>query len=366
MNRLLVTVDSLRLDHYEVMEHTRAFLGPSHQRAFSTATATLGAFPTMMTGRYDAQHSINPSESWVTEIDDPCFGATANRLTAGRYGYDGGFDTFQSPISRGEESLKDRIASYVPTGFPYRVASKLWSAWQQYTPSPTQKSFRPACDLIDDFLQWEREYSDWFAWLHLMEPHHPYDPDGSTLSRAQAQALSREAIASNDPEQPEQVRDLYMTEVRETDQQLSRLWDTIPEETQVIFAADHGELLGEDDVWGHPGQMFHSDIIRIPFCTRNVSVTGDVVSFIDIPALFFQQDWRESSCARDVAFASMNGMKCAFNSTHMITEGKCRTLDGEPASPPSKLKRKFNSFEPSTITKQDAVAEDLQALGYLE
>lgn len=366
MKRLLVTVDSLRLDHYHLMEHTSEFLGPSHGRAFSTATATMGVFPTMMTGRYDINAYIDPLDSWIHEIGEPSIGITANRLTSVRYGYDDGFDYFTSPVSRGDESFKDRIAGKIPNGSVYRTASRLWSFWQQHGSSGVGKSFRSTDEIVGEFLDWRRNRDDWFAWLHLMEPHHPYDPDNAETSRAASQALSRDAIATNDPPDPEIVRDLYRQEVIETDSRLERLWDAIPKDTQVVFAADHGELLGENGIWGHPGQTFHPDVLRIPFATHNLTVGSGVVSFIDIPALFFDRDWRESRLERDVAFASMGGMKCAFDTAHMLTENEYYALDDINTGPSSRLRRALESFTPSQVTKGDAIEADLEALGYLD
>lgn len=347
------------------MPNTREFLGESHQRVFSTATATLGAFPTMMTGRYDANHSMDPAESFIHEVDDPSIGITTNRLTSAEYGYDGGFDTFVSPVTRGDETMKDRAASRISNDTVYRIAAKGWSLFQRLTPTNTAKSFRRTDDLVQEFLTWIDGKEDWFGWLHLMEPHHPYDPDDVNLSHTASQAISRDAIATNDPSNPKTVRDLYKQEVVETDTRLARLWDTIPADTQVIFTADHGELLGGDGIWGHPGQTFHPNILRIPFATSNISVDSDIISFIDIPALLLGHEWRESQLNREVAFASMSGMKCAFDTIHMLTENDHYTLDGSDTDPSPQLQRALESFRPSTITKQDAVREDLQALGYL-
>jgi len=366
MRRLLVTVDSLRLDHYDRMAATREFVGESHPRAFSTATATLGAFPTMMTGRYDANHSIDPAESFVNEIEAPSIGITTNRLTRAEYGYAGGFDSFSSPASRGEDTMKERVGDRISNDRVYRLAARLYSLFQRATPTTPAKSFRRTGDVVEEFLDWSSDREEYFGWLHLMEPHHPYDPDDAPVSRTRAQALSRDAIATDDPADPETVRDLYAREVEETDERLAALWEAIPTDTQVVFAADHGELLGEDGVWGHPGQQFHPDILRIPFATRNIDVDSPVRSFIDIPALFLGEDWRESRRRRTVAYASMSGLKCAFDETHMLTEDAAYALDGGDEEPAASLQRALSSFEPSTITKQDGVEEDLQALGYLE
>lgn len=366
MKRLLVTVDSLRLDHYQFMEHTQAYMGDSHPRAFSTATATMGAFPTMMTGRYDANHSIDPRDSFVNSIGDPSIGITTNRLTTADYGYDGGFDTFISPSTRGEDTLKDKAARQISNDTLYRIAATGWSLLQQVTPTTTSKSFRRTDDVVDQFLDWINGKEEWFGWLHLMEPHHPYDPDGTSLSRSKAQSISRNAIATNEASNPETIRELYKQEVIETDERLKRLWENLPEDTRTIFTADHGELLGEDGVWGHPGQMFHPDILRIPFAMRNISVDSDVVSFIDIPALLLGQDWQESKLQRTIAFASMSGMKCAFDENHILSDDDYYAIESTDSDPSPHLQRELESFTPSQITKQDGIKEDLRALGYLD
>lgn len=367
MKTLLVTVDSLRYDHYQFMENTKTYLGESHDRAFSTATATLGAFPTMMTGRYDVNHRIRPDDSFVTEISETTIGITSNRLVSERYGYDGGFNTFISPVSRGEEDLKDKLAEKVPRGLLYQTAAKLWSTYQRVSEpvSDLGKSFRPGDEIVEEFLQEIEEEDEWFGWLHFMEPHHPYDPEGTELSRAEAQSTTREAIAGGNPSQSEVIRDLYRQEVIEVDIHLEKLWRKIPQDTRIIFAADHGEMLGEDGIWGHPGSLLRPELLHIPFATKNITVDSPVVSFIDIPSLVLGEEFYESGLPRNVAFSSMQDMKCAFNRDHIAKEGGVLTLDGEEGDDP-KLERALASFEPASITKQDAIEEDLKALGYLE
>ncbi|ERH09783.1 MAG: arylsulfatase A related enzyme [halophilic archaeon J07HX64] len=365
MKRLVVIVDSLRLDHYDYMTATQAQFGESYDRAFAVATATAGAFPQMMSGRYDAQHDVEDTDTWMHEINDPTCFITTNRLVSERYGYDDGVTQFSSPISRGDESVKDRIAERVPQGTVYEVLAKAWSFWQKATPD-TKKSFRTAESVIKEFRDWKQDKQDWCAVLHLMEPHHPYDPEDTDHSRAQAQAISRDAIATETPSRPNDVRELYKHEVKEVDAQLERLWDIIDDETQVILTADHGEMLGEDGIWGHPGQTFHPSILRIPWVTQNVDIKGDVVSFIDIPAFLLRQDWREAQLDREVAYASMGELKYVFDNDWMITENDTFRLSDGNKSRADELRSRLERFDPSGISKQSGTREDLRALGYLD
>lgn len=362
MKRLLVTVDSLRLDHYQYMPKTQSALGDTHQRVFSTASATMGAFPSMFTGDYEKiEDEMDPGRSFVTDIDDFSVGITTNRLVSERYGYDDGFDHFTSPITRGDESLKDKIAPHIPDSL-YGPASDVWSLFQKTTEivSETPKSFRRTEDVIDEFFEVTEDKDDWFAWLHLMEPHHPYDPDGTDLTRAKSQSISREAIASGDPDDPDLVRELYRQEVREVDAQLSRLWRSIDSDTQIIFTADHGEMLGERGIWGHPGMTMEPEILRIPFGIKGFDVESSVVSFMDVRDLF-----RGIDVDRDVAYASMGEAKIVMNERHMATETEVFDFSRNPAED-SDLQDKLEEFKPSGITKRDGLKEDLRALGYVD
>ena len=44
----------------------------------------------------------------------------------------------------------------------------------------------------------------------------------------------------------------------------AELYDTVPENTYFIVTADHGELFGEDDYFGH-GPIMHEKCFEVPF-----------------------------------------------------------------------------------------------------
>ncbi|QSG14968.1 sulfatase-like hydrolase/transferase [Halapricum desulfuricans] len=362
MNTLLVTVDSLRYDHYQYMIHTQDFLGESHDRTFATATATLGCFPTIFTGRTNEPHDIDPTDSFVNEINDFTIGITANQLVSERYGYGGGFDHFTSPITEGGISMKDKIAERIPRGITYDIATRVWSTFERALSivSDPDPPFRPADEMINEFL--ENCGDTYFGWLHFMEPHHPYSPRSETGTRARR--LSRSAVAGENPDRPEEVRRLYRQEVEELDESLHRLWQSIPSDTQVIFTADHGELLGEYGRWGHPGFLV-PELLQVPFATRNIDISSEVVSLLDIPSYILGTEFKDGQFDREVAYASIQDSKAAINRGHIVsTEGSYAL--GEETEVDSALKRELARFRPSGVSKTDAVEEDLEALGYLE
>ncbi|MFC4543252.1 sulfatase-like hydrolase/transferase [Halosolutus amylolyticus] len=363
---LLVTVDSLRADHVDELERTIEFLDRTHPRAFATSTATLGSFPAIVGGEYATGGGLNDGTSVARRFDRHCVAVTTNHLLSAEYGYDEGFDSVSSPKGGGE-TLKDKGAILLDRGtLAYDVASWAWNRYQALRSRfrEIEKSFRPAEDVIEQFLAESEGREEWFGWLHFMEPHHPYDPDGAAVSRAEAQRVTRRVLSGRgSPEDEDLVRELYRREVVELDRKLARLWEAIPDETRVVFCADHGELLGEDGLWGHPGEM-RPELLRVPFGTRNAPEVGEVVSLIDVPTILAGTEHGVGTLDREVAFAAYGEHKAAMNADHLASEaGTTRLADGEPATDPA-LERKLDRFDPAYVVKEDALHEDLEDLGY--
>ncbi|MFC6718629.1 sulfatase-like hydrolase/transferase [Natrialbaceae archaeon GCM10025810] len=364
---LLVTVDSLRYDHFERMPRTRAFLERTHDRAFATSTATLGSFPAIVGGEYASGGGLEPGSSVAREFDVHSVGITTNHLLSPEYGYDEGFDSFASPKGGGD-SLKDRGAVLLQRGtLAHRVATWGWNRYQRLRSfvGEVEKSFRPADDVIASFRREIDGRESWFGWLHVMEPHHPYDPDEAPVSREKAQRVTRTVLAGGGSDAEEDlVSDLYRREVEELDAALEALWDAVPDDARVVFCADHGELLGEGGLWGHPGEL-RPELLRVPFGTRNAPDLGDVVSLIDVPSILAGREHGVGTLERETAFASYGDRKAAMNEAHLATaDGVVSVTDGTPASDPN-LERALERFGPEYVVKEDALREDLEDLGYV-
>lgn len=118
-------------------------------------------------------------------------------------------------------------------------------------------------DLTDSALAWlEEDRADhrrpFLLWVHYVEPHAPY-----RLQETQAGRLG--VRVNSEVSRP----DRYDTEVAFADQQIGRLlaqFQRDPElaaNTLIVFAADHGESLGEHSYWGH-GRNLYEPTLRIP------------------------------------------------------------------------------------------------------
>lgn len=128
--------------------------------------------------------------------------------------------------------------------------------------------------VIDEVLPWldSHKQNKFFSWIHLYDPHTPYDPPSPFLERY--------------PNQP------YVGEIAYTDSQLARLWEYLErndliENTLLIFTSDHGESLGEHNEGTHGFFIYqagvHVPLILVsPFSELKGKVRSSVVSLVDI------------------------------------------------------------------------------------
>lgn len=370
---LLVTIDSLRYDvATEAMSRTRARLDSWHEAAFATCPATMGSVPAILSGDRPQDAGLPSGASVFTTFDCPTVGITTNRLLAASYGYDDGFDTYRAPASAQESSsLTTKAAAALDTGtMAYDVASRLWSVVQllqdRVPRTAVPKSYRPADEVVDEFLSTlparnspATEF-EWAGWLHLMDPHHPYDP--APASRAADQAVTRRLInGRGDDTDANRARDRYHQEVAQVDDAVARLLDAIPETARVIVTADHGECLGEGGTWGHQGDL-RPATLRVPFGTRGITVDSPVVSLRDVPA--YLHPAREPP-AREHALAAYGDETAVATDDLIVGPAGAWTLDGEPTRPPRDLDRLRSTDSNDTVTLADANTDDLRALGYL-
>lgn len=347
------------------MPRTRSHLGWEHDNAYSTGPNTGEAFPAIIGGRYPQKIGLIPSSSVANEFEDYCAGVSTNHLLAPKYGYDEGFDEFSCP-SEDSDGVKDKAARYVSQGsLPYRLGAWAWNVFETIYPSPFTPSFRPASDVIEDFKRIQGTHDDWFVWLHFMEPHHPYEPVAAG-DRLHARHVSRSVIAgaTTTDETAAQVRSFYQQEVQELDGELEQLWTALPDDTRVVFCADHGELLGEGGEWGHIG-TFRTEVLQVPLGGINVPEPGALASAVDVPTLLLGREHNEGSLDRDIAYAT-NGVEWAATDGRDIAtpEGVFRVDDGSK-SDNGRLERARSKFDVKPSAIEGADTEDLEQLGYL-
>ena len=260
-NVLLITIDTLRPDHVGCYGNRSvqtpnldalAARGTRFADAVTAVPLTLPAHASILTGTYPPVHGVRDMGGFVLGDSPP----TLATLAAGA-----GFRTaaivgsaaldHHYGLNRGFETYDDQMTA------PSDTASAIG-------PAAVTLPERRAGVVIDHALAWLAAHSRgrFFLWIHLFDPHAPYDPPEPYRSRYPGR--------------------LYDGEIAYTDAQLSRLLEGIRRlglepKTLVAVMGDHGESLGEHGEATH-GIFLYDATIRIPFILAGPGVpSGKVV-----------------------------------------------------------------------------------------
>ena len=133
---------------------------------------------------------------------------------------------------------------------------------------------RPANEILDQALPWleERKAKRFFAWLHLYDPHTPYEPPPPY-----------DKLYANRP---------YLGEIAFADSEIGRLWGWLEsngllKNTFIVFAGDHGESLGEHEEQSHGFFVYQAAIhvpliVVTPFPKLQGVVSPEVTTLADV------------------------------------------------------------------------------------
>jgi arylsulfatase A-like enzyme len=142
---------------------------------------------------------------------------------------------------------------------------------------------RRARHTIDRVVDWIRKGPEqpFFLWIHLMDPHGPYDPPPPFDQRYRrdqpaARLLERRQIPRyqfRSSLDPHFYIDRYDGEIAYADHEIGRLLALLREsglyeDALLIFHSDHGEYLGEHGIYFSHGSHIHEDSLRIPLLLK--------------------------------------------------------------------------------------------------
>ena len=241
-NVVLITIDTLRADRLgrgftTHIERLKA-RGTSYTNVRTTAPLTLPAHVSIMTGQPPYVHGAREN-GMVFEGKQPTIarrfrdagyrtGAFVGAYVLNRrFGLADGFETYDDDVPR-DVNRADRL-----------------------------EAERPASQVIDAALKWLPTASTpYFMWVHVYDPHAPYEPPAAYVAHPTASAYDRE--------------------VAYADAQIGRLLDAIDAagtNTVVAVAGDHGESLGEHGEQTH-GMLAYDSTLRVPLIVAGVGVQG--------------------------------------------------------------------------------------------
>ncbi|AEH39123.1 sulfatase [Halopiger xanaduensis] len=299
-NVVLITVDSLRADAtspYDQDRHTPvlqslADRGTVFERAFATGNWTPFSFPSILASRpvfadgggIGVEQSPTLAETLsAADVSTGGFNA-ANGFLTSHWGYDDGFDEFESFVANVGSSIYSRYLATHPTV----------EAWLQLAASPFRRVGSRLRGNTDDrpFLDTSRlfdvehgarsflEEADepFFLWVHYMDAHTPYVPAPRYIRDVSSDLLgthrmllahTRTGLGWDVSERTlADLRTLYQAAVRQVDASIGRLLEALAsndldDETAVVVAGDHGEEFQEHGHLAHYPKLY-DELIRVP------------------------------------------------------------------------------------------------------
>jgi arylsulfatase A-like enzyme/Flp pilus assembly protein TadD len=227
-NILLITVDTLRTDRVSCYspKHLQtpridslAARGVLFERAFAHTPMTLPSHTNILVGLVPPTHGVSENSKSVL---------AASFLTMAEHLKTQGYATaaFVSSFSLDARWGLNQGFDVYDDAYPASPAPGL-----AFSERPAEKTIAAA-------LAWlSGQKGKWFCWVHLWDPHHPYNPP--------------------EPYATQFKNDRYSGEVAYVDASLGKLFDWLGASgatgrTLVVFTGDHGESLGEH------GENYHS------------------------------------------------------------------------------------------------------------
>ena len=260
LNVVVITLDTTRADRLSPYGYQGAPMpalerlareGVLFDQATSVAPLTLPAHASLFTGLFPPGHGVHDNAGQALSASH----TTLAEILQAR--------SFRTGAFVGSAVLSDDRG--LTQGFEtYRSARAL----DRHAKNTRQ---RRADEVVDDALGWlgDIQGARFLLWVHLYDPHRPYEP-------------------------PEPYRsmytDPYVGEIAFADAQIGRLLTVLDqqgllENTIVVVAGDHGESLGEHGERDH-GVFVYESTLRVPLIIRVPGGPrgriGEVVRLIDV------------------------------------------------------------------------------------
>jgi choline-sulfatase len=260
---VLITIDTLRADRVGAYGwraartpaiDALAARGVRAERAYATAPITLPSHASLLTGVYPARHGarhngmrMKASVPTLAEMLRARGFATGAFVAAfpldRRFGLDRGFDVYGDTLPRGAD------------GRP--------------------RNERSGQAVVDEALAWVAKTSapggrPLFLWVHLFEPHAPYEADASM-------GVGGHSVVGRG------VSERYDDEIARADRQVARIVDAFAARrasTAFIVTADHGEAFGEHGEVGHSLFVYDSTL-RVPLILAGPGIDSGDRPYVD-------------------------------------------------------------------------------------
>ena len=301
-NVLLITIDTLRADHLGLYGYEKARTPNLDQLAeeslvftqsIAPATETCPSHTSILTGLYPAEHGALLNDE-AAKFGPRAFVALPDILS--RRGYktatfvSGGTlsDAICGMAFRFDQFDEDFSSiGWIPKSAlnvsPIRLAAQIFPALGRRI----GRYERPGSQTTKEALGWLNRHhgGPFFLWIHYFDPHEPYRPPERFLPKDSVPShsmvngdwyglteLQRDQIVKT-PQDVEHMIDRYDAEIAATDYEIGRVLGELDrrglkENTLVVVTSDHGETLGEHNIYFHHVSDLYDTNLKVPLLIR--------------------------------------------------------------------------------------------------
>ena len=262
LNVLLILVDTVTADHLGCYGYYRntsptidslAASGMIFMNCLAQSSWTLPGMVSIYTGLSERSHRCGHYNNILYSLDlemptvstilqkqgYSTAGFVQSEFLGSDFGMEKGYDSFWIRVSEGEAAMDSVTVDTLLSYFSHN-------------------------EITEPFL----------ATIHFYDPHSPYKPPIPFDTLFESSGIGglddrpADSVRWNDPAVVEHLEAMYDSEIRWTDNQLSRLFQNMREmglldNTLVIFIADHGEEFMEHGHTGHANNLYQ-ETIHIP------------------------------------------------------------------------------------------------------
>ncbi|MBT6180038.1 MAG: sulfatase [Deltaproteobacteria bacterium] len=302
LNVILITADTMRgdvssLDGGPVSMpnlHALAQNGWHFRNSYSNSMLTTPSHVSLMTSLYPRDHGI--------------------------YDNQGGIDDDATTLAESLQNAGYFTAAVI--GFPHLNpnVSNLGQGFEKIIPATREN--RTATKTVKEgmtLLSQNTEEKPFFMWLHMVDPHSPYESylPGQHRDRLLSESVPMDRAIKASPgfqrnnpwfkkafkqhQETKPLLEYYNDEVLEVDAGLGELQRALEEKglwdnTIIVFTSDHGENLGENELYFHHGGLYEPSVkvplvLRVPgsqaqtssALTQTVDVAPTIMSLLELP-----------------------------------------------------------------------------------
>ena len=319
---LLITVDCLRPDHISGYGYDRETTpnidtliarGTRLTRAYSNGPGTRFGFKALHAGTHPlrikgAGLPRQAGDTLAEVLGDQGYqtgGFSDNPFVSEYFNYHRGFDEFADyrqwtindsripSLSVLNRFIRQQIGPSIPTGRIYEFFRAGFNSIVKWVEGQGANVNSNDDIVVDNALEWisnaEERTKPYFAWVHLMDAHHPYGyfPEHrKSLNIPSESKHVRMPSVEVGTSPPQEAIDAYDTNIKNADKQVGRLLEAIKKDVMIIVTADHGEEFGRHNQF-HTESVYQS-MAHIPLIIDAVGFDNETwdtpVSLLDVPA----------------------------------------------------------------------------------